>query len=298
MVARGLGLLLVGVLALGGCGRQGGAVSAGPASVAVGLPVLGWFVSRLGPEGLAVSSLLPPGASPHSYEPLPDSVAKTLSARLMIIAGMPFERRLAQRLGARDGGPRVVDLAEGRTLLPGDEGELDLHYWMDPREGVDIARRVAEALKVVFPQEAAAIDGRLAVVVAEIQAVDLELEALLAPHKGEKVFVYHGAYGYLCQRYGLTQVSLGVGGKEAGAAQVHGMMEEAAHNHAHGILVQPQYAGGARSFAGKLEAVAIQSDPLAGDYLEVLRGSAQAMVAALSDHVGTPTAREGAGRSH
>jgi zinc transport system substrate-binding protein len=213
----------------------------------------------------------------------------------MIIAGMPFEKRLAARLGGREDGPQVVDLSVGRTLLPGDEDELDLHYWMDPLEGLDIAKRTAEALKLVFPAEAGAIDGRLAKLQAEIQAVDLELEALLAPHRGEKVFVYHGAYGYLCRRYGLTQVSLGIGGKEPGAAQVHGLLQEAAHDHAHGILVQPQYAGGARSFAGKLDAVAIQADPLAGDYLEVLRGSAKAVVEALSGHDGAPTAGEGAG---
>src|SRR4030042_6400189 len=80
----------VRVAALGVFLLRGTVWAAGPSPpipVTASILPLGDFCQRIGGERVAVQVLIPPGASPHTFEPPPSVVAKAATARLFLYVG-------------------------------------------------------------------------------------------------------------------------------------------------------------------------------------------------------------------
>ena len=100
--------------------------------VAASIIPLGDFCQKIGGDRVAVQVLIPPGASPHVYEPTPATVAKAQTARLLVYVGAgldPWADRLVRSRGARD--LAVVEAVHGIKLL----AEVDSHQHERHAEG-------------------------------------------------------------------------------------------------------------------------------------------------------------------
>lgn len=277
----------------------------GPIPVAASVPPAGWLAERIGGERVAVTTLLPPGRSPHTWEPAPRELMALSRARLVVVVGhpaLPFEDRLLAA-ARRDGEPLVVAISDGIELLPdtghdheGDDehghGEgradrsrlaaTDPHVWLDPEAMRAAAGRIAGALSALDPDHAGEYSERLAALEAEIAALDRDLRALLEPLPERRFLAYHPAWGYFAARYGLVQEAVEVGGKEPGT---RGLVERVAAARARGartVFVQASDSGrGARVIAEEIGGEAVTLDSLAYDWDDNLRRVAAAMAAAL-----------------
>jgi zinc transport system substrate-binding protein len=162
------------------------------------------------------------GASPHDASLRPSDARALSAARLVVWAGPGLEAFLVKPLRALAGAARVLTLAEapGMVLLKqraggafeaeaggeGDRGHAESvnpHLWLDPRNAIEIARRVAAALAGLDPGNAPRYAANLARLVARLEALDRELAARLGPLAGIPFAVFHDAYPYLEARYGL-----------------------------------------------------------------------------------------------
>ncbi|RON28338.1 MULTISPECIES: zinc ABC transporter substrate-binding protein [Pseudomonas] len=178
-------------------------------------------------DGVAVPEvLLPPGASPHNYALRPSDVRKVQSVELVYWIGPDMEGFL----------PRVL---KGRTLpsiavqdLPGlklrhfaednhsdaeeaDEhdhdhrpGNLDAHLWLSPINARVIATKMATDLSAVDPANAARYQSNLKAFDERLDALDLRLKARLAGIAGKPYFVFHEAFDYFEDAYGLKHTGV------------------------------------------------------------------------------------------
>ncbi|MBV4464719.1 zinc ABC transporter substrate-binding protein ZnuA [Pseudomonas sp. SWRI79] len=178
-------------------------------------------------DGIAVPEvLLPPGASPHNYALRPSDVRKVQSVELVYWIGPDMEGFL----------PRVLT---GRTLpsiavqdLPGlklrhfaedthshaeeaDEhdhdhrpGNLDAHLWLSPINARVIATKIATDLSAVDPANAARYQSNLKAFDERLDALDLRLKARLAGIAGKPYFVFHEAFDYFEDAYGLKHTGV------------------------------------------------------------------------------------------
>ena len=178
-------------------------------------------------DGVAVPEvLLPPGASPHNYALRPSDVRKVQSVDLLYWIGPDMEGFL----------PRVL---KGRTLpsvavqdLPGlklrhfaednhshaeeaDEhdhdhrpGNLDAHLWLSPINARVIATKMAADLSAADPANAARYQSNLKVFDERLDALDLRLKARLAGIAGKPYFVFHEAFDYFEDAYGLKHTGV------------------------------------------------------------------------------------------
>ncbi|WP_095055413.1 zinc ABC transporter substrate-binding protein ZnuA [Pseudomonas sp. Irchel s3b2] len=178
-------------------------------------------------DGIAVPEvLLPPGASPHNYALRPSDVRKVQSVELVYWIGPDMEGFL----------PRVL---KGRTLpsiavqdLPGlklrhfaennhsdaeeaDEhdhdhrpGNLDAHLWLSPINARVIATKMATDLSAVDPANAARYQSNLKAFDERLDALDLRLKARLAGIAGKPYFVFHEAFDYFEDAYGLKHTGV------------------------------------------------------------------------------------------
>ncbi|MHC8356527.1 zinc ABC transporter substrate-binding protein ZnuA [Pseudomonas sp. LB3P81] len=178
-------------------------------------------------DGVAIPEvLLPPGASPHNYALRPSDVRKVQSVDLVYWIGPDMEGFL----------PRVL---KGRTLpsvavqdLPGlklrrfaedshshaeeaDEhdhdhspGSLDVHLWLSPVNARVIATKMAADLSTADPANAARYQSNLKAFDDRLDALDLRLKARLAGIAGKPYFVFHEAFDYFEDAYGLKHTGV------------------------------------------------------------------------------------------
>ncbi|MGB5176990.1 MAG: zinc ABC transporter substrate-binding protein, partial [Thermoanaerobaculia bacterium] len=94
--------------------------------------------------------------------------------------------------------------------------------------------------------------------------------------------VFHPAWSHLACEYGLLQMAIESEGKEPGPAQLVATIEEARDEGIRVVFVQKGFSDrSARVIASELGARVESLDPLARDWLENLRYSAERIAAAI-----------------
>jgi zinc/manganese transport system substrate-binding protein len=207
------------LLGAAGCGDDGGEGGAG-AAVVVTTSVLGDVVGELVGEDVAVDVVMPPGADPHDFAPSARQAVAMRGADLLVVNGLGFEVGLQDTIDAAHGdGVPVVEVAE---LAPDHLGAAGEHAHAgehdhdgedeDPHVFTDPARMAVavSALAEVLAEEVPALDtdafrDRAAAYVAALEALDAEVEALLAPIPAERrlLVTNHAVLGYFADRYGF-----------------------------------------------------------------------------------------------
>jgi zinc transport system substrate-binding protein len=256
-----------------------------------------YFVERIGGDRVEVQALVTPGSSPATYEPTPRQMAALSEAKLFFRIGVPFENAFVPKIEGATEGLRIVDTRAGITLREmkahhhheGDsektdhhEEGADPHIWLSPRLVKVQARTIADALIEVDPAGQATYENNLAAFIQELDALDATLAEALAPVKGKIFMVFHPAWGYFADAYGLKQEPIEVEGKDPSGQQLARMIELAKDEGVRVIFVQPQFSKrSAMRVAEAIGGAVVPINPLARDYLNNLERVAVAVHEAL-----------------
>jgi ABC-type Zn uptake system ZnuABC Zn-binding protein ZnuA len=165
-----------------------------------------WDIARqvAGPVADVVL-VLPPGASPHTYEPTPAAIRSLSGARTLFVIGHGLDD-WAARLAHGAGVPRLIRVDAGIALRRDagrERGSVDPHYWLSVRNGEAIARTVAAELERLAPRRAPDIRGGLAAYLIRLDAADREIRRLLDALPSRRIATFHDAFGYFADAYGL-----------------------------------------------------------------------------------------------
>ena len=149
--------------------------------------------------------LLATGSDPHDFQLRPSQARVLAGADVVVWVGPALIPALGDALAALAPEARIVTLLDdsGTTRRFADGG-LDPHAWLDPLNAAAWVDTIAAALAAADPANAATYTANAARTVADLQALDAELAALLTPVKDRPFVVYHDALGYFTDRYGLA----------------------------------------------------------------------------------------------
>jgi zinc transport system substrate-binding protein len=164
----------------------------------------------------------------------------------------------------------------------------DPHIWLSPPLLKRQAVLIAEALAAAAPEHAEAFDQNLQGLLARLDTVDAEIRNRLAPHDGKAFFVFHPAWGYFADEYGLRQIAIEVEGKEPSDSELTEVQQRARESGAQVIFVQPQISSQsaeavAKAIGGRVE----ELDPLAEDVAAGLLAAADAIAESLNASTAT-----------
>ena len=294
MAIRSAHLVLAAALVLLGPTTGGPGLEAQTFRVAVSILPQQFFVDRVSGGRVRALVLVGPGQNPHSYEPAPRQMAELGTASAWLTMGVDFEKGLAPKVKALYPRLRLVDTTEGvrfRTLEEhahdGEENEgegadheagRDVHVWLG-RDGAKAqARQVRDLLAAIDPGSSSLYSRNHDALVRDIDSVFDDLARSLAPLRGKPVFVYHPAFGYFLDEFGLEQVAVEVGGKEPTQKSLAALVERARREGARTVFVQPQFSkSAARAVARAIGGVVVEIDDLAPDWLANLRRMGDAL---------------------
>ncbi|AEY00776.1 zinc ABC transporter, periplasmic zinc-binding protein [Oceanimonas sp. GK1] len=248
------------------------------------------------PPGL----LLKPGTSPHDYALKPSDLGRIQDADLVIWVGPELEGFLTPLLSERDNSlPLLTRLpVEHHDHDEHDEHDetdhhdnhnapltqhendahddhhghdhtgRDPHVWLDPHNGLHIARLIAERLGAIDPENLDRYQHNLALFESKLRDTDRRVMERLTPARGIGYFVFHDAYGYWEAHYQIP--SLGhftVNPERAPGAQTVARIHRALENaSAECVFAEPQFRPAVINAVvrGTQARVAVL-DPLAGD---------------------------------
>ncbi|RBJ83170.1 zinc ABC transporter substrate-binding protein ZnuA [Pseudomonas sp. MWU12-2534b] len=178
-------------------------------------------------DGVAVPEvLLPPGASPHNYALRPSDVRKVQSVDLLYWIGPDMEGFLPRVLKGRSLPSVAVQELPGMKLRhfaedshshgeDADEhdhdhrpGTLDAHLWLSPVNARVIAARMTADLSAADPANAARYQSNLKAFNERLDALDARLKTRLAGIAGKPYFVFHEAFDYFEDAYGLKHTGV------------------------------------------------------------------------------------------
>lgn len=270
---------------------------AGALSVFVSIPPQQFFVEKIGGAYVHVAVMVPPGASPATYEPRPGQMVALSRAKIYFAIGVPFERTWLPRFQAANAHLRVVHTDDGirkiamaRTFhpnqptsgVPSQGGIKDPHIWLSPPLVKIQARHIYRALAGMDPRHALQYEKNFQSFIVALDKMDRDIRAILASVKGREFMVFHPAWGYFARTYGLRQLPVEIEGKAPKPEQLQALIRYGRAHHIGIIFVQPQFsAKSARTVAAAVGAKVISADPLAADWSANLRRQAVRFAAAL-----------------
>ncbi len=201
---------------------RGGGTSPGdtgppPLSVYVVSSPLASFAERIGGSEVSVTFPAPADEDPAHWSPDADTVADYQGADLILLNGADYAKWVARASlpGARliDTGvtyeDRLIPLEEAVTHTHGPEGEhahagVAFTTWLDPTLAIEQARAIAGAFEKARPTATTDFQEGLALLEADLGALDTRLEAVAEAFGDRPVVFSHPVYQYLERRYGLN----------------------------------------------------------------------------------------------
>jgi ABC-type Zn uptake system ZnuABC Zn-binding protein ZnuA len=145
--------------------------------------------------------VLPPGASPHTFEPTPAGVHALGGAQALFVVGHGLDAWAAKL--ARGAGVSRLVRVDGDVVLRRVGGAVDPHYWLSAPNARAIAGVVAAELERLAPDRHREIQRSLAAYQARLDTADAEVRRLLADLPSRRIATVHEAFGYFADAYGL-----------------------------------------------------------------------------------------------
>lgn len=195
--------------------------------VATTIKPLQFIAAAITEEVTEPSVLVPEGQSYHHFIVRPSTVRLLREADLVVWVGPEMETYLAETIDdfARETvqalslpGLNVHYLPDVETDSAADVPEsgqhaghhhhgvsgIDPHVWLNTHNAEQIAIVLAERLSTIDPDNARKYANNLQAFQSQLQAVRATISQQLAPFQGEPYAVYHDAFQYFEQEFGLT----------------------------------------------------------------------------------------------
>lgn len=238
-----------------------------------------FFIERIAGDLVEVNVMVPPGASPATYEPTVSQLSQLDRSGIYMKMGyLGFELSWMEKISAVHPAMKIVDLSRGiETIveaeqdgdhLPGhSHGGIDPHIWMSALNARIIARNIYNELVLLLPMEKEFLDARFRSFDSQLDSLHTTIASMLSVQAGRSFMIYHPALTYFARDYDLVQYPLESGGKSPSPAQMKMMTDLGREKKISTIFIQVQFdQRNARVLAGEIGANIVRIDPLDPDW--------------------------------
>lgn len=192
---------------------------------------LQYFAERIGGDHVDVSSIYPPGANEHTFEPTQKDMMALADADLFFYIGLGLEgfvekakttlanEQVKLVATADDVSEEMLHISTGHVHAEGDghdheedeshedeAREHDSHVWLSPIISKDLAAVIKDELVAAMPEHEEVFTENYDALAVELDDLNADFEAMAEDAPKKTFFVSHAAFGYIAGHYGLHQV--------------------------------------------------------------------------------------------
>lgn len=257
------------------------------------------FARQVGGDKVRVMLLLPPGASPHTFEPTPKMMLEIINTDIFIKIGAGLEFWADRFVTAAGRKIDIVEASKGIELI-GDHGSekrgkhtghgtADPHIWLDPISAVKIVEKISEAFSKTDPPNAAYYRLNSSAYINKLKDLDREIAQKTGNFRAREYVTFHPAWNYFSRRYDLKVAAVieEGPGKEPTPKHLAKILSELRRIKARIVFAEPQFSSRiAEVIAREAGAKVLFLDPLGGQegretYIETMRHNVSVMEKAM-----------------
>ncbi|MFJ5835807.1 metal ABC transporter substrate-binding protein [Streptomyces shenzhenensis] len=214
----------LGIATLSACSSDSAAAGGtGKFDVVASFYPMAFLAEQIGGDHVHVTSLTQPGQEPHDLE-----ISAKQTAQLQESDAVLYLKNLQPSVDEAVAQSEIKTKIDATSLTTleehgnevgghaaehdGHEGEetggKDPHIWLDPVRYAEVAQGVGKAFEKADPDHAADYKKNTAALVKQLDDLDQQFKDGLANTRSKVFITTHAAFGYLAERYGLTEEAI------------------------------------------------------------------------------------------
>lgn len=245
-----------------------GASCVANANILTSIKPLGFIAAAVANGVTTTEVLIPPTASPHDYSLKPSDIQKLQQAGLVVWIGEDIDSFLEKNIEKLPAS-KVLTLEDVKQIEPllgeaaehyehndndhdhnhdhnhNHDNDLDTnwHIWLSPTISKIIAAEIAEKLIAQYPEKKALIEQNLTDFNLDLAKQSSKITTQLAPLKDKGFYVFHDAYRYFEDAYGLKQTGYFTINPlvAPGAKTLAEIKEKLEHHQVQCLFTEPQF---------------------------------------------------------
>ncbi|MEG2544828.1 MAG: zinc ABC transporter substrate-binding protein [Longicatena sp.] len=166
------------------------------------------FATKIGGSKVQVTDITASTIEPHSYKPESEIIPKLQKSSLFVYNSAISEPWVATVLKDIDQKKVVVNEASKDLLTLHANGQSDPHIWMSIKQAKKELLYIHNAFVKMDEINEKYYNSRYDKYAKEFDKLEMQFKNELAPYKDKTIIVYHDAYQYLCQDYGLHAIAI------------------------------------------------------------------------------------------
>ncbi|HEV7179851.1 MAG TPA: metal ABC transporter substrate-binding protein [Candidatus Baltobacteraceae bacterium] len=287
-VVRGCALALV--VLLSACSGTPGGQSSGRISIVTSISTFNSFAQAVGGSRVDVTSLVPVGASPETYEPTPQNVATLARAQILVENGAGLESWLDRTV--KNAGSKSLRIVVCTNGLPVKNDNP--HLWMDPQYAKTYVRAIRDGLIMTDPAHADEYRKNAARYSAKLDTLTKTIARRIGriPAQRRYMIVFHNAWQYYNDRFGITTLGFVERnpGQDPNPQQLGTLIDLAKAHHLRAVFSEPEYSPklaqqiaheAGITIVDNLYDDSVGTDPRVADYIGMLTYDTDVIVRAL-----------------
>lgn len=232
-----------------------------------------YFVEQIAGDHFDINVLIPPGASPASYDPTPSQIVELANSQIYFKIGyIEFEKNWLDKISGEYPQLNIIDNSAGLDLIENQEydqdhghhhGFIEPHTWMSPENVKVIAKSIYEALLKFDKQNESFYTENYNRFILEIESLNLNISKQLQGIPSRSFIIYHPALTYFAKSYKLQQLPIEIEGKNPSAYHIKQIIDTAISQNIQIVFIQKQFdQEKAKIIASEINGRVIPIDPL------------------------------------
>lgn len=252
-------LLLITILAVSCKPRSSQSGNAGNKPViTVTIEPLRYFTEAIAGDRFTVTSMVPKGTSPETYDPTPQQLVDLAHSKAYFRIGyIGFEQTWTDKLADNAPHLQFFDMSQGVDLIYDDThphrhtanekghphgAGVEPHIWNSTVNAHIIAGNILKALCTIDKTNESAYVERYNALCRQVERTDSLIRQILATPGADRAFmIYHPALSYFARDYGLRQIPIEAGGKEPSPSHLKTLIDTCQAEKIHVVFVQPEF---------------------------------------------------------
>lgn len=256
-----------------------------------------YFTEAIAGDKFTVTSMVPKGVSPETYDPIPQQLAELGNSKAYFRIGyIGFEQVWMDRLINNTPHIQIFDTSKGVDFILNDEQadhhheahpnqNTEPHIWNSTSNALIIAKNIYKALSTIDKKNEVFYLTRYDSLCRRIEHTDSLIRKIIAePGTSRSFMIYHPALTYFAHDYGLQQIPIEWEGKEPSPQYLKKLIDRCKKEQVRVIFIQPEFdRHNAEIIAQQTGARIVPINPLSYDWEKEMLHIAQALAGSKSE---------------
>ena len=232
------------ILTLSSCGKS--SQVAETKSITVSILPIKYFVDQIGRNDFEVNVMVPPGASPETYEPTTLQMKKLANSKTYFSFDlMDFELANKKMIEENFKDVDYINLADSMAIKHnedcncGHHHAVDPHVWLSFENAKVMVKNICKRLIELKPQNKHLYAQRADSLINEIGQLKYFADSKI--QKGRAFLNYHPSLSYFAEELGIRQIAIENEGKEPSVADVKSLISNSLQDSIKVLLYQKQF---------------------------------------------------------